>query len=613
MARPLAVLGLALVALEAGLAALDAAPVAASLAVLVLAPGLALVPLLPAALRRRPLAAVAAAPALGFAASATLLVTAARLGVPIEGGPIRALLAALCLAALLLTRDAESDAPTPSRREAAALFGAVVLAALLTGRVVSGSPVPGNDWAKYLLYADEIRRQSSLLIDNPYWMLGVPFREDPAVPALYGGALAMSGAATGTLAHGIWLFALVGVLTVFALVRGWWPAAAALLAAALYAVVPLNHGILGWHGLANVAALAPLALTLAYLTGLLREGLAPRESAGFAIVLIALAATHRLTAALAAVAVVGVLAAALIAGGGERRRALLRRLAMIGGLCIALGAVVASDLIARQSGSGGTQSFEAYLPTKIDLGDLMRDLTLPFAVAAGLAAGALARRVPRQRALWPLAGLLVAIVVLAYAWIAHLPLSYVRMVYYLPLVLAPLTGIWLGTARRRTTALTAGVALVALTASLAWGQGANVRSFYGFANAASLQGLDGVAAQLRPGEVVVTDRCWSFLATWLLRTRTLAALEPADIGPAGELPFARQAQAILDGTPAGLVSARRLGVRFVIVDPTCIDADERPLDPPLAGEPIFVSRRLAVLELPEAILSAGASPRARTP
>src|SRR3712207_9548188 len=39
----------------------------------------------------------------------------------------------------------------------------------------------------------EIRRHGALLIDNPYWMLGVPFREDPGVPALYGAYLAMTG------------------------------------------------------------------------------------------------------------------------------------------------------------------------------------------------------------------------------------------------------------------------------------------------------------------------------------------------------------------------------------------------------------------------------------
>ena len=62
-------------------------------------------------------------------------------------------------------------------------------AGLLQAACIGGDPIPGNDWAKYLLYADEITAQGTLLIDNPYWMLGVPFREDPAVPALYGSFL----------------------------------------------------------------------------------------------------------------------------------------------------------------------------------------------------------------------------------------------------------------------------------------------------------------------------------------------------------------------------------------------------------------------------------------
>jgi dTMP kinase len=108
-------------------------------------------------------------------------------------------------------------------------------------------------------------------------------------------------------------------------------------------------------------------------------------------------------------------------------------------------------------------------------------------------------------------------------------------------------------------------------------------------------------AVLRPalaaGEVVVTDRCWSFLSTWLLRTKTLPALEPADIQPKAELPLAREARAILDGTPAGLAAARRRGVRFVIADPTCTDARKRPLRPPSRGRPVYLSKRLAVLRL----------------
>jgi hypothetical protein len=98
--------------------------------------------------------------------------------------------------------------------------------------------------------------------------------------------------------------------------------------------------------------------------------------------------------------------------------------------------------------------------------------------------------------------------------------------------------------------------------------------------------------------VVVTDRCWSFLATWLLHTPTLAALEPQDIQPKAELAGAREAQAVLDGSARGRSIQRRLGIRYAILDPTCPDAQGNPLLPPQIGSPAFVSQRLVVLRLP---------------
>jgi hypothetical protein len=135
-------------------------------------------------------------------------------------------------------------------------------------------------------------------------------------------------------------------------------------------------------------------------------------------------------------------------------------------------------------------------------------------------------------------------------------------------------------------------------AVIGWGRAGDVRSFYAFADPASLRGLDVVAARLHPGEVVVTDRCWSFLSTWLLHTRTLPALATEDIQPKAELPFARRAQAILDGTPRGVADARRLGVRYLLVDPTCVTPQGEPVESPLLGDPVYVSRRLVVLRIP---------------
>src|SRR3954453_20481176 len=100
------------------------------------------------------------------------------------------------------------------------------------------------------------------------------------------------------------------------------------------------------------------------------------------------------------------------------------------------------------------------------------------------------------------------------------------MDYYLPAVVAPLVAFGLVRLLRPVWAATVGGALAVAIAILAWPQATNVRDFYGFSNQASLRGLDAVAAGLARGEVVATDRCWSFQATWLLHTPTLPALEP---------------------------------------------------------------------------------------
>jgi|SRR5215204_2570760 len=94
------------------------------------------------------------------------------------------------------------------------------------------------------------------------------------------------------------------------------------------------------------------------------------------------------------------------------------------------------------------------------------------------------------------------------------------------------------------------LALVAATAVAAWSQADDVRRFYQFADSASFRGLEHLSRALRPGKVVATERRWSFLGTWLLHTRTLPALDPADIQPKAELPFARRAGAVLEGRRA---------------------------------------------------------------
>jgi len=151
----------------------------------------------------------------------------------------------------------------------------------------------------------------------------------------------------------------------------------------------------------------------------------------------------------------------------------------------------------------------------------------------------------------------------------HVPVAYLRMAYFLPLFLVPLVALAIDQIPRARASVAAGAVLTLLVGAFAWVQAPNVKRLYGFTNAASLRGLDALATRLRPNEVVATDRCWSFLTTWLLHTRTLPALDTADIQPAAELTVARRARAVLNGTPAGLGDRQRLGVRWAVVDPTC--------------------------------------------
>ena len=137
---------------------------------------------------------IALAPVLGSAAASVALITVASAGAPLDPTVVRVTIAALVMAGPLLPWP-EWERP-PARADlpvAGGLALALALGAVLQQRVIGGDPIPGNDWAKYLLYADEIVRHGGLLIDNPFWMLGVPFREDPAVPALYGSFLELSG------------------------------------------------------------------------------------------------------------------------------------------------------------------------------------------------------------------------------------------------------------------------------------------------------------------------------------------------------------------------------------------------------------------------------------
>jgi len=599
--RPLAVGAGLIVALEALLGSAGASAPLLSVAALVLAPGLALSPLLPARVRESPLSVLAAAPVLGFAASSVVLITLASAGVLLDPTAIRLALASVVAAGLLLSGP-EAARP-PGRGDlpvAGALALALAFAAVLQQRVIGGDPIPGNDWAKYVLYGDEVATHGQLLITNPFWMLGVPFREEPAVPALYGSFLSLSGESAAALSHGIWVFAIMSILGVFAFARAFWGDLVGVIAAGLWAALPISHDILAWHGAPNLAAICLLVLVLVYLAVMTTDGLGRGEAIGLGLLLVALAATHRLSALVGVMAIAVALAWGVTAAEPQARRAILRSFGVACLAALALSPGVLYDLMERGRTFGGTQDYRAYLSAKVSLGPVAGDLSVVFAVMAVAAIVFAVRLAARDRAVAVLLSLLAVVIALAYSWLFEIPTAYFRMAYYLPLALVPLVALALVRLLTPRRAAVAGALASLVIAGFAWGQGSNVRDFYAFTNDASLRGLDAVSADLRPNEVVVTDRCWSFQATWLLHTRTLPALEPEDIQPKAELRRAQQARAVLDGTPEGLALARRLGVRYLIVDPTCVDTRERPTRPPAVGTPLYVSRRLVVLRLPPA-------------
>src|SRR3954454_16002916 len=354
--RPLALAGAALVAVEALIALLGGqVPVLAAL-VLLVAPGLALLPLLPERARRDLVCALAAAPALGFVASSVALITVASIGFALDGVVIRLVEAGLVLVGLALP-----GRPEPAlrlRREealaAAGLLVAVVAGLILEGRVIKGSPVPGNDWAKYVLYADEIRNHHALLIDNPFWMLGVPFREDPGTPAVYGAYLVLGGQSATVLVHGIWVFAVMAILTTFVFVRSLWGPAAGVVAALLWAVLPISQDILGWHGLPNLAALSVLLLVLLYRACLFAgDRLALAQTTGFGLTLIALAAAHRLSLLVGLGALAIMVATAFVLG--DLRRISGAIASTLGAVVVSAGGVAAGSSEPGRS-SGGTRS-----------------------------------------------------------------------------------------------------------------------------------------------------------------------------------------------------------------------------------------------------------------
>ena len=606
--EPAAILALLLWVAEAGADGLGYSTWWLTVAAMALVPGLCVLRLLPRDLDS--VARAAAVPIIGLSLASLAVISIGAAGVPVTELSLRlALLAPALLAVLWPHPQAVTwggEAPNRDLPMAVAtatgLAAAVALGASLQQAVIGGSPVPGNDWGHYLLYAEEIASQGSLLIDNPFWMLGTPFREDPGAPALYGMYLILSGDSAPVLNHGIWFFAALGPVAVFILATGLAGRVAGVVAAAVYATVPINQTILAWHGLANVYALVfvPLGLLAAAMV------FSGRRDPGWGLMLgltaVAVAAAHRLTFAFLGVAV-AVAALALMAGGQRPR---VGNLVVAGLIAAAAGVGLAADLLRRNEGAGGVQDYTAYLRTKIDWDLVVADLTPTLSVIGAVAVATIlsSQRMRKAPGAAVLAGLTASTALLAWGWVLHLPNVYYRAAYYLPLGLALAIGLaaggaWLNHNRLRPVVAVLLVVMVAATVARADGLTAIKRDYYAWVDEASAAGLDRIRGGLNRDDVVVTDRCWSFLTPWLLRQPTLAALDDSDIQPAAELEGAAMARRLLYGpAPTSRLMARYLGVRYALTNPTCADSQGRVYPPPHQGRPIYASERLVVMRLP---------------
>ncbi len=567
------------------------------------APGFAIAALLPTELRAAPISWLLAPP-LGFAITSILLITASGLGLPLTDATIYALLAVACVAGLVASVRFSRSAPELrlwARAVAAPevpilLAGAVLLGVGLEARAIGGSPLPGADWAHYLLYSTEIANHHGLLLHNPYWMLGdAPFAEDPGVPSLYGAYLILTEQGAGLLYHGIWAFAVLGIITTYVFVRTLFGDVAGVIAAAVCAVAPMGLNILTWHGLANVYAIMYIPLILLAAGMMLRGRDSLRWSGFLALFLVAVVAGHRLSFLIVVVALLLLSVLSLARAPQATARFILRTLLF----AAAVGFGVAIYLIRQSSSLGGLQSYRAYLPTKINSGTLeivTNYMSWPLIVAA--AGGAVivlaCKRLREDPAAYVPVGLLAALLLVGFSWIVHFPTDYSRVIYFLPVPVAALIGVGLAAIPRRV-GLVLGILLVALIAPLSHTRAEEARRFFSFVGPGSERGLALLSRRLEPGEVVAADRCWSFLASWELKQRVLAGLDPSLSLAGSEVGPASIARKILVGSRESVELAERYDVRYALIDPICTDERGRPPVVPAHGAPIYESTHLVII------------------
>ena len=263
---------------------------------------------------------------------------------------------------------------------------------------------------------------------------------------------------------------------------------------------------------------------------------------------------------------------------------------------------MAYDLLERNSTFGGTQGSHGLPVVEGRPRLLVRDLTLPFTVVGVVALVARRSLVRARRTRAAAARLLAVVAALAYSWVVALAAPLLPD-GVLPAARAGAADRGGRGERCRGRALAGAVGaalLVAATAVAAWSQADDVRRFYQFADAASLRGLgapgERPAARRGRGDRPLLELPRHVAAAARRRCRRSTRGHPAEGRAAVRAPGA-----------GGAARARRAGARsrdarHPLRDrrPDLHALERRASEPPRIGRPVFVSRRLVVLRIPDA-------------
>lgn len=617
--RGFAAAAAALLGIDALIRVISGGPYPGATLLLLVACGISLLRFLPREVGTASLR-LAALPALSIGSFSILLTTVSIVGIRLTEVSIRlavlGLVVSLAVATMALRRR-ESDRPQRTwsvRREGfavAALMAIFGFSLAASWDVVDPFPPPASDWAYYLLYADEVESQEHLLIDNPYGVDEVSSLGNyPGIGAVYGSLLILDDISSRSLAYGLVVAMALTPLAIYVAVGALWGVGAGLVAGAVYAVAPIHLEPLYWHGLATTLALAFLPLTILALGLMYRGGRDWQTVTLLGFSLAGMTAAHSVS-----VGVVAILIAAILVGDAirelRRRGRLLRswwRTGMtrpvLGGIAVAaiLGAGVLVHLRLLAADAGSPVSYRYFDRDWVDPGTIDYYFSWLFLALVGvsLILVLLTRELRRDSALAAVGALALSSLLVSQLWRVHVPFEYRRVVYYLAVAMVMVIGVASVRLGRRWVAIGAYVVVLLALAQGSIGlrlperllADSEQRSTTVDALAAFGTALGSRVAAEPP--LVVADRCLGVRVPYFLRTPTLIAAEPWQVGFANGLPAARRAGTVLEGGATGRRLAADLGVRYLVVDPACTpDAATR-----LGGSPIVEREGLVIVELP---------------